>query len=471
MVIESSYLSDNKNLIKERIIPWEGLARANVISEDDGGQMKILEKQSPENKKSTILSELPLYTNLILNLLNKLAPNSRDDVLKNILVLINDLLLSLPNQEFINSLCNLSDIDPSLPFEPFLKHSENHEPLIKALSLYNLTILLTKVNFKEKNLKVDKEILIKVFQELSSSFIANSEDQSLQFIGIQLLQELVTVRPFKEIYRSYNLVSNFRPISEFIFQQASYQSPAKLNLLYNFLLTTWILSFSSEINYILVHHFPDIVGSLLAVAKDSIKVKVARVAVSILKNFVTLTVSSNEHYKIAKIVLLYDGLNSIKVLQERKYASSESDQELSDDLATLHDELSEVVSKKLTSFDEYLTELQNPKLISWSLPTHRSEKFWNEFAPKFKESSFKLTKTLLEILSSDEVNETVRVIMLNDLQHLIKVLGDDITKFINNERNGHYKILIMDFLVENNGKSELKYEALKTVQMLLGQET
>lgn len=181
-----------------------------------------------------------------------------------------------------------------------------------------------------------------------------------------------------------------------------------------------------------------------------------------------MAVSSNEQFKTIKLVLFHDGLNSIKLLQERKFASNGSDEELSNDLNYLYDTLSEIVNNKLTSFDEYLTELENPNLISWSSPTHKSEQFWINNSGKFKDSSFKLTKKLFDTLSSSNQNDAIKVVLLNDLQCLIKNLGDDIINFINNEKNGQYKMLIMNYLEGSSDNNELKYEALKTIQLLVG---
>lgn len=469
LILDSTFLADTKKLIKERIIPWDGLARADIISEDDAVHIKALERQSLENKNSTILSEIQLYTNTILHLLDKLEINSRDDALKNILVLINNLFFDLPHGEFFNSLLKLSEVDTSLPYQPFVKHLHNNDLIIKSLCLYNLTLLLTRANHDETKLKVDKDILIKIFDILSSDeFIGNMKDGHFQLIGIQLLQELLIVQPFKDVYRKHALSSNFKPIDKFISNQVKRPNSSNFQTFYHFLITVWILSFSPEINKVLVHVYPQLIGNLLSVAKDSIKLKIIRVSVSILKNFISLSCSNSEEFKTIKLVLFHDGLNSVKVLKERKFASNGSDEELSNDLNYMYEVLSDVVDNRLTSFDEYLTELENPKLISLASPTHKSERFWHDNAERFKESSFKLTKRIFQILATEKNNDTARIVMLNDLQYLIKILGDDMIEFINSENSGQYKLLIMDFLDDQNGNSELKYEALKTIQLLVG---
>lgn len=442
------------------------MARADVISEDDANHIKILEKQSRENQLATILSELKLYTNTILNVLNKLNNNSRDDAVKNILVLINDLLLEVPDNKFVDSLLDLQEVDASLPFQPFLKYLTGSDPIVNVLCLYNLVILLVRAN--KRKIETDQEVLNKVFSFLSSGqLVGNFQEVNFQFIGIQLLQELLVPKQFKEAFKQHNLIANFKPINQLITMQVKRPNASNIQLLYYYLLTTWILSFNAEINRLIVHSYPELIGNLLIIAKDSIKLKIIRLCVSTLRNFISLAVSHHESFKVAKLVLFHDGLNTVKILSERKFASNGSDEELSNDLTFLYDHLSDVVNQKLTSFDEYLTELENPNLISWSSPTHKSEKFWNENAPKFKESSYKLVKRILDVISAPQQKDIVVVIMLNDLQFLIKQLGNELVEFINKEKHGHYKLLIMSFL-ESSANNELKYEALKTIQLLVG---
>lgn len=469
MVIDNGYLSNVTGLLRDKVVPWDGLGRSGIITTEQAELIQVLESQSLENRNQTILSQLDLHSKTLLNSLNKLDVNSRDDVLKKILVLLHDLLIGLPKQEFINSLLNLSKIDSSLPYDPFLKHLDHTDTLVQTLCLYNLTILLTKVSKNNSNVKIDKEILIKIFDVLSSSkFIGNTQDINLQSIGIQLLQELVTQKYYKSIYQQYNLVSNFKSINNLISILAKQPNSFNLQLSYNTLLTNWILSFNPNINKILVHNFPDLIGNLLIISKDSIKLKIVRIAVSTLKNFTAISVSNSEQFKTIKLLLFHDGLSIIKTLKERKFASNGSDEELSNDLNYLDDILNEIVHNKLTSLDEYLTELENPDLISWSSPTHKSNEFWLQNSDKFKENNYKIVKKMLEILSASNSTSVAKVILLNDLQFLIKNLGQDLVTFINTEKSSDYKLYIMGLLDNNNGDNELKYEALKTIQLLVG---
>lgn len=468
-MIDSYHLADSKKLIREKIIPWEGLARAGVISNDQADLIKVLETQNAESKRKTVLSSQEMYAKTILNLLSKLDVNARDDVLKSVLVLINDLLVDPQAELFVEALLDLSKIDPSLPFVPFIKHLDNNDLFIQTLSLYNVTVLLSEA--AKSSTDVDNEILIKLFDLLTSkTFIGNTQDANLQSIGVQLLQEFVINKKYRAVFQEHNLVSNFKSIADLIETLARQPNLANLQLLYNALMTTWILSFNASINKVLVHNYPHLVGNLLAISKDAMKLKVVRVAVSTLKNFVAVTVSLGEQFSVLKLVLFHDGLNTIRTIQTRKFASNGSDEELSSDLTYLNDTLNEVVKSKLTSLDEYLVELENPNLLSFSSPTHKSSEFWQQNAGKFKDNNYAMVKKMLAVLSSEDESLTTvsKVILLNDLQFLIKNLGSDLITFVSTEKDGQYKLLIMNFLEHNHGDNELKYEALKTIQYLVG---
>ncbi|WLF79204.1 H(+)-transporting V1 sector ATPase subunit H [Lodderomyces elongisporus] len=457
MFIHRTFLADAKKIIRERIIPWEGLARAGVVSEDNANQIKILEKQSTENRYATVKQQLDLYSKGLLSVLSRVK--DKDDVIKNVLTLINDLVINVPG--FLKTLLGLKSVDKGLPYDPFVKHLQSKEPLIKSLALYNLVILLRSAG------EADAETLITVFSTITS--LLELPDTNYQFIAIQYLQELVTNRSYKNIYQKHNLLTNFRPINALIDKSAGHPNATGLQLSYNVLLATWILSFNAEINKSIVHNFPQLAGNLLVIAKDSIKLKIVRISIAIIKNFVSVTTSPQDQFKVIKILLFHDdAVNTIKTLQERKFASNGSDEELFNDLAYLSDTLHEVVSKKLSSFDEYLTALENPKLISWASPTHKSTEFWLENSGKFKDNNFKLVKRIFEILSTSTNNPVVATILLNDLQFLIKNLGHDLVHFINTEKGGSYKVLVMSFLENSHGNNELKYEALKTIQLLVG---
>lgn len=390
-----------------------------------------------------------------MNLLNKLDINSRDDVIKHLLVLINDLIINLP--EFSTQLNGLHDTDSFLPFEPFLKHLDNNDVIIKNLSLYNVVLLINEFSKKDQ---LDKQIIVKIYQKILS--LIDSNDTNLKFLNIQILNKLIVNKTFKTIFieniefdKINHLIETFN--NELI-------NSNNLQLMYNTLLTIWILSFNGKFNKKIIVKYPQLIGNLLIISKNSIKLKIIRLSISILKNFISIFDYESDSFKFIKIILFNDGLNIISNLKSRKFSSNGSDEELTNDLNDVNDKLIDVVENKLTSFDEYLTELENPKLLNWNSPTHKSKEFWSENAANFKKDGFKLVLKMFDILSGDSSN-LGKIIILNDLQFLINSLGDDLVSFI--KENKKFKLQIME-LLDNSSDNELKYQSLKTIQLIVG---
>lgn len=457
--MDSGFLSDLKKSIRERIIPWEGLARSGTISEDDASNIKLLEKSQGDQRAQVVTSQLDGYVHTLLDVLTKVADLGKTDVQKNVLTIINDLLLSSP--DFLNAM--VKSKDPYTLFVKVLKGT--NDPAVDVLALYDLTILLSKAA-KSGTSEPSKDVLVTVFDRLSQ-FIG-SKDANYQSIAVQLLQDLVIVKSYKQVYAENHMVQNYKPLDDLITQLA--KQAVGLQLLYNVLVTTWILSFSAAINKVLVRNYPDLIGLLLQIAKDLIKLKIVRISVAILRNFVEIADSADSQFKIIKLLMFNDAVLTLKVLRERKFAANSSDEELANDLSYLTEKLDEIVQTKLTSLDEYLTELENPNLLSWALPTHKSQEFWMENAGKFKDNNYKLVNRVFDLLADPKVLTSGKVILLNDIQFLIKNLGSDLITYINTKNGGRDKLLVMNLLENNNGDNELKYQALKTIQMLVGHD-
>ncbi|KAM9916633.1 hypothetical protein OXX59_009847, partial [Metschnikowia pulcherrima] len=120
LAADSTNLADSKKLIREKIVPWEGLARAGVISADQANLVKVLETQNGDSKRATVLASAKMYASTLLSLLSKLEVDARDDVLKCVLVLINDLIVDAKAAPFTQQLLELSTVDSNLPYSPFL---------------------------------------------------------------------------------------------------------------------------------------------------------------------------------------------------------------------------------------------------------------------------------------------------------------------------------------------------------------
>ncbi len=202
----------------------------------------------------------------------------------------------------------------------------------------------------------------------------------------------------------------------------------------------------------LPNQHPEIVPLLLNIAKESVKEKLVRVAVSSLLNLVS--VDNNE--AIVKVVLLHKGLITVKKLNERKW----TDEELKVDLENLLTVVNETVIT-LTTFDEYENELKTGKL-TWS-PAHKAEQFWIDNSAVFKEQNWKHLKTLLSLLEGSSDLEPSQkylnqAIVCHDVAELLKHLPESLD--VLNKLGAKAKIMAL----LNSPDANVKYEALNATQ-------
>ncbi|KAI0460842.1 hypothetical protein LJB42_001489 [Komagataella kurtzmanii] len=442
LVIDSVHLDEDKQIARNRSVPWTIYVKSRDITEDEVSKFKVLEKKGIEDKIAIIGNNKDSYATTIVNLLNR---TTKDDIIRLLSVLTNDLLIELDG--FQESLLALNKIDSSLPYAAFSKYLNSPDQVVSLLSSYNLTLLFVLQDKTQlaDNLKDTTPFINELYQYLFEKLLSN-DDINLQFIGAQLLKELLSVKIYRDLFWNgpnkwlkdlLNLFENTTP---------------DLQLKYYALLSVWLLTFNKDIVNELPNQHPEIVPLLLNIAKESVKEKLVRVAVSSLLNLVS--VDNNE--AIVKVVLLHKGLITVKKLNERKW----TDEELKVDLENLLTVVNETVIT-LTTFDEYENELKTGKL-TWS-PAHKAEQFWIDNSAVFKEQNWKHLKTLLSLLEGSSDLEPSQkylnqAIVCHDVAELLKHLPESLD--VLNKLGAKAKIMAL----LNSPDANVKYEALNATQ-------
>ncbi|KAK9763387.1 H(+)-transporting V1 sector ATPase subunit H [Basidiobolus ranarum] len=152
-------------------------------------------------------------------------------------------------------------------------------------------------------------------------------------------------------------------------------------------------------------------------------------------------------------MLVHKLLHFVESLTTRKW----SDADIPQDLEYIKTEL-EKNFQSLTTFDEYVSELESGKL-SWT-PTHQSEHFWQQNFSRLSENDYALLKVLSSLLrtSTDPVVLTVGT---HDVSQYVKYYpnGKKVIQEIGTKQR------IMELMTHEN--SEVRYQALLTVQKLM----
>ncbi|CDU22509.1 related to vacuolar ATP synthase subunit H [Sporisorium scitamineum] len=223
---------------------------------------------------------------------------------------------------------------------------------------------------------------------------------------------------------------------------------AGTQLIYQVVLCFWLLSFNKDIAAELNVKL-GLVPLLADVARNAVKEKVTRVTVATFRNLLAKAADVN-----APIMLGSKCLTLSENLLSRKW----SDEEIEDDLEYIKTELAERL-KTMTTWDEYLSELQSGQL-TFESPVHELDDFWKENAPKVVEEDGKVLKQLVAILNESEDATT------------LAVACSDVGKFVHFFEQGKKRVSdlgakarIMQLMAHPD--ANVKYFALHTVAKLV----
>ncbi|KAI8871667.1 ARM repeat-containing protein [Ramicandelaber brevisporus] len=282
-------------------------------------------------------------------------------------------------------------------------------------------------------------------------------------VVVQLLQSLLSSSACRvQFYASPNGVSSLA---------ALLKSGASSQMQYQITYCFWLLSFEPAAASTILRRY-ELTPLLLDIARASIKEKVIRVIIGTFRNIYARTVvtpaqnaasgpassqgtvsTESEHPFVPDALMTSRLLSFCETLLFRKW----TDPDLFTDLEQLTQELKEVV-QRLTTFDEYLSELDRGRL-EWS-PSHKSDAFWKVNVVHFSENRGELVRRLYSLIntSTDSVSLAVA---LNDMGMIIKHLENG-KKLV---QDAGAKQRIMELM--SHADPDVRYNALITVQKLM----
>lgn len=274
------------------------------------------------------------------------------------------------------------------------------------------------------------------FRKLSS---APDQNTDLQSLSVQTLSSVLRSASNRSIF--WNQQANVETLLDLLKKNGGIQ------LQYNALLVVWLLSFDEPLAKELNAKM-DLVALLNKIARASIKEKITRLAIATLRNLAKLAPNQN----IGPMIQV-DLLGFLNILSARQW----QDPDIQEDLTYLTETMT-ARKEAMTTFDEYVSEIESGKL-SWT-PPHRSQEFWQSNASSLTKDNNKLVKTLARILST-AAEPLVLAVACHDIGAFVKHYPEG--------RNAVQQIgakgKILELMASAN--TELRYEALQTVQILL----
>lgn len=462
--MDSTHFNDIRSAIRSRPVAWDALARSAEISELDASTAKTLESilvKHANEPTSSLDPNFKVNEQTIAPLIHLLSSSSNNDSKKSVQNLIAELLSS---ERFSGDTIDYFIKNPKKVEELFEVSliGDRQTVLISSFSLVSLLIQPELLN---------KDLVSKLINSENFLNVLNNLDlMDTCYVCVRLLQELASLEPYRPII--WESHKKYLPTLFVIIKRslepnsltriaATNSNNLGIQLQYYSLLLIWLLTFDRKIAYELTQSYLQDFLNLLKLVKITIKEKISRVCISIILQCTSEGVRG--HKKVIKnLLLLGNALPVLQSLSERKY----SDEELRSDMAVLK-EILEKEYQELTSFDEYVAELDS-KLLCWS-PSHVDNGFWSDNIDKFKSQNWKLFRQLIDTLIqakdsglNDKQHKIILEVALSDITHVIELLPES-TKILN-ESNG--KVVIMELL--NHPDSRVKYEALKATQSVIG---
>ncbi|CAG99317.1 H(+)-transporting V1 sector ATPase subunit H [Kluyveromyces lactis] len=448
ILLDSTHFQRIRHALNSRTIGWDALVRSSEISKFDGETTKSLESRLLKNQKL----DLPLDTALT-SLLHILETSNNLDVNKCVVNLFSQLLTLEPyNEQLVELLSKRGARDVlNQLYEHTLNKSFSDEQF-NLISAFTLVSLLLQFN--------DTDLASKLLENKQFQSLFKSEHKDSLYLAIRLLQELTVTKAYKQLVWSQEafylpiVFQSIFSINENQPQQTNTNN-LQIQLQYYALMIIWLLTFDPKITEAFTKEHLAHYLQLLRLIRSTIKEKVVRLSVAIILNGINESVK-NHKSTVKNLILLGNAIPTLNQIMERKFL----DDELKQDLTTLKESL-EAEYHELTSFDEYLAEL-NSKILLWS-PVHQDDQFWLDNLDKFKENNWKLFLQLIDLLKefiTEKRPSSVSLqILLNDIRKVMELDNDSI-KIL-----GKDKLIIMQLLQHSDSK--VKYEALKTTQVIV----
>lgn len=137
--IRNQYLTELGHRIRSRPIPWEGYARADLVTQDELKMIRSIDGKDEEESQKLLDQDGEKYASLYIRLLAKLT---RTDTLQQILVLMGDMLEDNDDRAALFFKVKQADQGNTWPWHPLLKMLEVQDDFSQLKAAQLLTLLL-----------------------------------------------------------------------------------------------------------------------------------------------------------------------------------------------------------------------------------------------------------------------------------------------------------------------------------------
>lgn len=286
------------------------------------------------------------------------------------------------------------EYEEQLPWEALTGLLESPNEIIAGLAARDLAMLV-----RIRNDFIPSGVTDALLKWIGASLTANppSEHETRMLLSTLLLEHLLQVPSLRWAF--------FEGGAEWVRRLSGpLMRSRNIQLQYQAIFALWLLTFDANIAGELQQRHPQLIPSLLDVAKGAIKEKIQRIVISTWRNLLMATPSLSLPVMIGARVLEY--------LENLLAAGRLTDEETVADITILREALLKAI-QSLNSYDEYSSEVKSGSL-DWS-PPHKSELFWRDNAPRLVENDCELLRQLVRLLDPAHFDAKTVAIAAHDL--------------------------------------------------------
>ncbi|KAI3642057.1 hypothetical protein MP228_011612 [Amoeboaphelidium protococcarum] len=482
----------------ERCIEDAALARGiDVLSlgQSVNGSSTSSSADNNSGNNQAVVPEIEEYFTLLISFMQKIV---RVDTLQQLLVHMDDVLYGAAiSPALVHRLSQLSSASTlfSLLLKLMLKDDtfvqlQSCKLFADLLSLWPKSVAELKLTeFLRWNMSQVRQFL----QSGASGYGSNLKISSQIDVYLQSLAAVLRQSKNRKFF--WDMTKGGDVLAELLQRSApggskedsQFKNP---QLQYQVIVCIWLLTLNQSIAVQFQTQY-NIIPTLVDITRSSIKEKVVRVCLSVMRNMLSFAMSQSSSGKIITdgqlggvdidgvgagsgedkltnrkvhdapaqtgIISAFVGTKSATMvdnLLSRKW----SDEDIVTDLKWFKEQLSIVISS-LTAWDEYISELRSQRL-DWS-PVHDSEKLWKQNAYKLLDNNAELLKLLVSCLQQS--TESVRLaVACHDVAKFLKYCAKQGKKQL---QSLGAKERIMELM--SNSDSEVRYYALMATQQYM----
>jgi len=386
----TSLLEQRANEIKAQKVNWPSYLQSNMISEED---FQVLQALEGSGRDQFLLHQRPRVAQTLVSLLSHV---SKEHTVQWLLVAVDGIISEDPSRvEMFSAHARSAGDSPWTVFLNLLTRPDTFTCHATArllaklacwgerLSGSDLTFFLTWLKDHLKSPELERELERRARHEtMSKSGRPNPQGNEYIQSVCRCLQMLLRVQYYREVFHSMDGVATI--------VQVLSSGHHNFQIQYQLTFCLWVLTFSDDIATAM--NKLGVVPALGDVLQQSVKEKVTRITLAVLRNLVEKPDGAVARDNCLQMVQC-KVLKQLEILAQKKF----EDEDITADIEFLNDRLQTSI-QDLSSFEEYCSEVRSGRM-EWS-PVHKSEQFWRENCHRLNENNYQLLKILIGLMET-----------------------------------------------------------------------